>query len=281
LDNFGIYIFIIQFVRLLNLKFLVMVFNRRLFLQKTAVLVGLVSTPSLGWAKALFKEKKYLDHVIQLGGESLKNLSLKSFSESKLSFSRSLTFVTSNFPSVTNQLQLLGGIKPDAMLFGGEMLLQNRDRYLDSTGELIPSINSNFSFQSERSKMVSKYLIEERAGVRIGIMGIGFGEKGQSIPATIKLMNSQAEQLKSELACDEVYCLTEKPDSSTPFTLRDLVENSKGINQFFASCSIVSTSNLWVLPNSNMEEALLSIHSLIDPNQSQLSFEDGRFLIYK
>jgi len=72
-------------------------------------LVGFYSR--LGWAKkALFKEKKYLDHVIQLGGESLNlHMTISKLDESKHLFPKS-DFVTSNFSIVTNQLELLGGI---------------------------------------------------------------------------------------------------------------------------------------------------------------------------
>jgi len=62
--------------------------------------------------------------------------------------------------------------------------------------------------------MVSKYLIEERAGVRIGIMGIGIRRKRPSISCNYQIDEFSSGQLKSELACDEVYVCTERPDSS-------------------------------------------------------------------
>ena len=252
--------------------------NRRFFLRTTALALGSVYFPSFGYKNPKTPYSNKLEKHFQVGG----NTGAPQIFDQKILGIRgqSLVLMTSSKKAFQDWVRCSNSpVEPDILLFGKDWAIGDRkDIPLH-----IPMINSNINInQMGFPKNVVSHLVMNRGGRKIGIMGISFGIQGQSIPETIHQTNTWAHFLRNSKSCEEVICLVEDPSSSVPyFGLEDLVENSKGIDQFYSTSTKNIQSLLKVITNSSGEQILLHIHSLNDHEISFLEFDSGRFLDYR
>jgi hypothetical protein len=253
-----------------------MVFDRREFLKKVFISIGAASLPSIGFASGFLTENIEREYVIHIGGEFSGELNsvITEASSNRMILSTISPFDFSSqgvFNTKENSI--------NAMLFGGDWAkkLNNTDTAATLI-ENLPFVNSNFTLQ-QKPNSVSNYLVFTKSKRKIGVMGIGFGENGQTLVHTIDTMNQVALYLKNDLACDEVYCLADNP---TPyfkyFSLKDLALASVHINQFFGTDSLKQQRELHVIQNQDKDQVLLTIANSKAEKYSVVSVQEGRFL---
>jgi hypothetical protein len=255
-----------------------MSFDRREFLKKMSISLGAVSLPGIGFASAFSQNNLAYEQILQVGGNSLVSANTGYFLSSTRSMNR-MVLTTLTPSDISNEsIVQLNKIGINAMLFGGDWVKKLDSSDSDNTpiGSL-PFVNSNFS-SHEMPESVSSHLIFSSSNRKIGVMGIAFGEKGQSISGTIEKMNQVAFHLKNDLGCDEVYCLTDNPNPYFQFfSLKDLASASLNINQFYGSDSLKQQSELHVMQNQDKHQVLLTIANPKAEKQAVVSVQEGRF----
>ncbi len=255
-----------------------MSFDRREFLKKMSISLGAVSLPGIGFASAFAQNNLAYEQILQVGGNSLECANKGNFLASTRPIN-SLVLTTLTPSDISNKsIVQLNKIGINAMLFGGDWV---RELGSSDSGNIpigsLPFVNSNFSSQ-EMPESVFRHLIFSSSNRKIGVMGIGFGEKGQRISGTIETMNQVAFHLKNDLGCDEVCCLADNPNPYFQFfSLKDLASASLYIDQFFGSDSQKELSQLLVMKNNDAHQVLLTIAHPKAEKQSVVSIQEGRF----
>ncbi len=255
-----------------------MSFDRREFLKKMSISLGAVSLPGIGFASAFSHNNLAYEQILQVGGNSLESAKTGYLLGSTRAINR-LVLTTLTPSDISNKsIVQLNKIGINAMLYGGDWVQKLGSSDSGNTPiSSLPFVNSNFSSQ-EMLKSISSHLIFSSSTIKIGVMGIGFGEKGQSISGTIEKMNQVAFHLKNDLGCDEVYCLADNPNPYFQFfSLKDLASASLNINQFYGSDSLKQQSELHVMQNQDKHQVLLTIANPNAEKQSVVSVREGRF----
>lgn len=167
-------------------------------------------------------------------------------------------------------------IRPDAMLLGSDFLAGEEIATFDKV-----TVGVNTNYKSAAFENVPKFKILEVAGVRCGVLGVGFGEPGQRVSDTISQMNEWAGFLKSKKKCEVVFCLTECPKRFHPgLDLQTLVQSSADVTMFLATQRDDKPSKLYSLSNENGEGVFLQLEGL-EPNELDfMLFERGFFCDY-
>lgn len=167
-------------------------------------------------------------------------------------------------------------IRPDAMLLGSDFLDSEE---IPQFGKMTVGVNTNY--KSAEFENVANYKILDVAGVRCGVLGVGFGEAGQKVSDTISQMNKWAGFLKSEKKCALVFCLTECPERFHPgLDLQTLTQSSSDITMFLATQRDKNPSKLYSLSNQKGEGVFLQLEGL-EPNELDfMLFERGFFCDY-
>lgn len=239
--------------------------KRRIFLKKIGLSLGVAFSPMVGFGKGnLFRIKNSTNQIFHLSPKVLRVEFRSSFNN----LQSSLILVSDN--NYVTKSELFEEVRSDAVLFTKKHL-----NLSDSINKDLPLVNSNFS---QKPDFVSDFLISNKTGKRIGILGIAFGEVGQTISGTIRKVNDQAKFLKKEKNCELVYCLMENPNSNdSVFTLRDLVEKSDEVDQFFASSSEIKGPQLYCLKNKGGRQIFLNVQSETVPEQGIVNLKNGEF----
>lgn len=242
-----------------------MVLERRIFLKKIGLSIGIAFCPIVGFGKSnLYGNNNAANQIFHLNPKVLKDGIRSSFN----SLESSLVLVSDN--NYLTKSELFEEIRSDAVLFTKKHL-----NLTESIDEDLPLVNSNFS---QKPDFVSDFLISNKTGKRIGILGIAFGEVVQTISGTIRKINDQAKFLRKVKNCDLVYCLMESPNSNdSVFTLKDLAEKSDEVDQFFASSSEIKGPQLYCLKNRGGRQIFLNIQSETVPKQGIVNLKNGEF----
>lgn len=240
--------------------------ERRLFLKKIGLTLGVAFSPMVGFGKInLFKSNSYANQIFHLSPKVLE----KGIRSSLNSLESSLVLVSDDKNYLTKS-RLFEEIRSDAVLFTKKHL-----NLANSIDKDLPLVNSNFS---QKPDFVSDFLISNKTGKRVGILGVGFGQIGQTFSETIRKINEQAKFLKNVENCDLVYCLMENPNSDdSVFTLRDLAEKSDEVDQFFASSSEINCPKLYCLKNKGGRQIFLNVQSEKVPEQGIVNLKNGEF----
>ncbi|EAZ82673.2 hypothetical protein ALPR1_10670 [Algoriphagus machipongonensis] len=236
-----------------------------MFLKKIGLSLGVAFSPLVGFGKGnLFRIKSSTNQIFHLSPKVLRGEFRSSFNN----LQSSLILVSDN--NYVTKSELFEEIRSDAVLFTKKHL-----NLSDSINKDLPLVNSNFS---QKPDFVSDFLISNKTGKRIGILGIAFGEVGQTISGTIRKVNDQAKFLRKVKNCELVYCLMENPNSNdSVFTLRDLAEKSDEVDQFFASSSEIKGPQLYCLKNKGGRQIFLNVQSETVPEQGIVNLKNGEF----
>ncbi len=241
--------------------------TRRSFIQKSTLALGALAIPDIGLSKGFFDEINVAKKILHIGVNPLKS----GVNFLKKDFSSSLLLVTdSTYHDLESE-----GIIPDGILFGKRQL--NSSTYLSI--KPVSFVNSNFK---NKPDFVSDFLISKKMGKKVGILGIGFGEEGQEISRTIHLINEKSTFLKDQLNCDKVFVLMDNPkECNALVSYRDLLESSRDVDYFFASCDDSESNSLWGLKNSKGDPTFLSIQATKNESKSLIVLKDGNLLNYE
>lgn len=242
-----------------------MTFNRRRFLQKIILASGAVAFQDIALGKSLLSSKGHSNQIFHVGSEAI----------SKNSFllgPKALSIVTDSSFNIDPNL-------PDAVLFDSTYMNQYRSG-IDLTKKTTRFVNSNF--EGGKPENVSEYLITEKTGIKIGILGVGLLGTSTTLSKTIALLNSKASFLKDDLNCDQVYCLVETLNSENSiFTISELVENSEFIDHFYTSNAEKKKHQLRALPNVVGKQIFLSYQSLSDTDHALIELKNGNLSSYR
>lgn len=247
-------------------------FYRRKFVQKLSFALGAVSIPGLSLGMNSVNSIKKPSSILHVGEISL-------FKKNKFDFKWDKT-LKSGFTVVTNSGNLgFSNINSsdlfDAVLFTAQSNI-NHDIFSET---MVPWVNSNLE---GNPVYVKEYLITERLGKKVGILGIDFKNSSETVPQLIQLIKSKAGYLKGNMGCDQIYCLIDDPKGIDPNTsLVDLVQESEEVDIFFASSTSSVATNLWALPNLSGRQVLLSVQSGKGENYSQLDLKNCEINTYK
>ncbi|MBN3518960.1 hypothetical protein JYB62_03015 [Algoriphagus lutimaris] len=246
--------------------------RRRKFVQKVSLVFGAVSIPGLSWGMGSKEVVKDTKSIIHVGLKTLKFFKGGDL-ESNQSLESGLTVLTHvrnfNFSEFGSKKML------DALLYGGNAeLIANEPESSD-----LPWVNSNLDGNPE---FVKDYLITNRIGKKVGILGIDFEKSSRNIDETIRFVNKKADFLKQDLGCEQVYCLLTDPklkDSNSSW--EGVLSKSDQVDVFFATCASAITNNLWVFPNLKGRQTLLSIQSEREENNSEIELKESVINTFK
>ncbi|WP_373398749.1 hypothetical protein V8V91_03365 [Algoriphagus halophilus] len=240
--------------------------RRRKFVQKISLVVGAFSIPGMSWGIESEKVVKKAKSIIHVGLKTLKffeGRDLEPFQTLKSGFTV-LTHVRDfNFSEFESKETI------DALLYGGNAKMIASDP--NSSG--LPWVNSSLK---EKPEYVKDYLITKRLGKRVGILGIDFDQSFNSVDQAMLFVNKKADFLKQNLDCEQVFCLLTDPklkDSKSSWA--DVISSSDHVDVFFATCVSSKTNNLWVLPNQQGKQTLLSIQSEKEENNSEIELKES------
>lgn len=245
-----------------------MTFKRRTFLQKMILATGFLATQDFALGKSIINYKNHTNKIFHVGSETLiKN----KFLIDKI-VRKPLLIVSDS--TIKFDLSL-----PDVVLFDSNLLKQYQSK-IDLGSIQARFVNSNLGV--DRPDFVPEYLVTERTGKKIGILGISRVKNSQTLHETNQLINKKAIFLKEELKCDQVYCLVESLNSDNPiFSINELVENSEHIDHFYTSGTEKKKHQLRVLPNRIGRKIYWSYQSLLDTDQAWIELTDGNVTSYK
>ncbi|SIN77711.1 hypothetical protein [Algoriphagus halophilus] len=240
--------------------------RRRKFLQKVSLVFGAVSIPGLSWGMESMEVGKDATSIIHVGLKTL-----KFFKEGDIAINQTLKSGFTVLTHVRNFKFSEFGSKEtiDALLYGGNAKIIASD--LNASG--LPWVNSSLK---EKPEYVKDYLITNRLGKRVGILGIDFEQSYNSVDQAMRFVTKKADFLKRDLGCEQVFCLVTDPklkDSKSSWA--DVISSSDYVDVFFATCTSSKTNNLWVLPNQQGKQTLLSIQSEREENNSEIELKES------
>ncbi len=166
------------------------------------------------------------------------------------------------------EIQAINLLKYDAITLGNHEFDNGTDSLAMLLEQLkVPAICSNYNITHPiLKKHILPYLVFERAGMRIGIIGLGVDPEGlisarnfQGITyqEPIHLANFYADKLKSEYNCNIIICLSHLGDENPSINDNIIAEKSKNIDIIIGGHSHKMIDRLEV-KNLNGEKVLIT-----------------------
>lgn len=235
--------------------------KRRLFLEKLGLSLGVLAIPNFGWSTSFLKEIPVASSIIHLGSGASQ---FDKVAEKAEQFPSPVTFITK-----ASNIDLSSNLKIDAALYGTK--LNGEINVLKNRG--ISWVNS---FIEPRPPFVHEFLITERLGGKIGVLGLDFEGQNESVLALIEKLNGMAFLLKNNLGCEQVFCLVNAPkDYLNDSHFEVFVGKTEGVDLFFMESESYSSNNLLVFPDKNKKQIMLSINTEKNNDISNIEFKNN------
>lgn len=222
--------------------------KRRLFLEKVSLAAGIIAVPNIGWSSQLLEKDSKSKFIFHIGENSTQ---FKQVLEKVGGFNRSMVFLTD-----ATEFDFSSGLNLDAALYKKDLNLTLKEV------EEVLWVNSMIE---DRPDYVKEYLINQRLGKKVGILGLDFESQFESFLEVIERLDLKASFLKENQQCDQVFCLINIPENRKgEIALEKLARFSSAIDFFFVERADFPSNNLMALPNKDGRQVMLSINTKND-----------------